>query len=91
MPAPALSSAATVTRSSAPTAWGAKTIKNKNPFSVKRVRLISGRNCNTLAKVGVPNYTDKQQREIIGRIAKCVELSGELSERHEENVILADA
>jgi len=46
---------------------------------------------NTLAKVGVPNYTDKQQREIIGRIAKCVELSGELSERHEENIILADA
>jgi len=28
----------------AQSAWGAKTIKNKNPFSVKRVRLISGRN-----------------------------------------------
>lgn len=26
------------------TAWGAKTIKNNNPFTVKRVRLISGRN-----------------------------------------------
>jgi len=25
-------------------AWGAKTIKNKNPFTVKKVRLISGRN-----------------------------------------------
>ncbi|MDD9884244.1 MAG: N-6 DNA methylase [Gammaproteobacteria bacterium] len=42
---------------------------------------------NTLVKVGIPNYTDKQQREIIGRIAKCVELSGELSARHEENII----
>lgn len=26
------------------TAWGAKTVKNKNPFSAKTVRLISGRN-----------------------------------------------
>ncbi|MDA8001797.1 MAG: hypothetical protein MPL62_10980 [Alphaproteobacteria bacterium] len=26
------------------TAWGAKTIKNRNPFNVKRARLISGRN-----------------------------------------------
>lgn len=26
------------------TAWGAKTIKSRNPFNVKRVRLISGRN-----------------------------------------------
>jgi hypothetical protein len=26
------------------TAWGAKTIKNKNPFAVSKVRLISGRN-----------------------------------------------
>lgn len=26
------------------TAWGAKTVKNKNPFSVSKVRLISGRN-----------------------------------------------
>jgi hypothetical protein len=26
------------------TAWGAKTVKNRNPFSVKKIRLISGRN-----------------------------------------------
>lgn len=25
-------------------AWGAKTVKNRNPFSAKRIRLISGRN-----------------------------------------------
>jgi len=42
---------------------------------------------NTLAKVGIPNYTDKQQRDIIDRITKCVELSRALSASHEANII----
>lgn len=44
---------------------------------------------NTLVKIGIPNYTDKQQRDIIDRITKCVELSGELSEMHEKNLTFA--
>ncbi len=40
------------------TAWGAKTVKNSNPFNAKRIRLISGRN-STIYSYGDTKITDE--------------------------------
>jgi len=39
-----------------------------------------------LSKVFVPNYSDREQHDIIQRVSECVELSGKLANLHEINI-----
>lgn len=49
------------------TAWGLKTVKNKNPSTVKKIRLISGRN-SPVFSYGDAKVTDRDENELGGKI-----------------------
>ncbi len=49
------------------TAWGAKTVKNKKPFTVKKVRLISGRN-SPVFSYGDEKVSGRPPDELGGKI-----------------------
>lgn len=49
------------------TAWGAKTVKNANPFTAKKVRLISGRN-SPVYSFGDKEVSECEPNELGGKI-----------------------
>ena len=49
------------------TAWGAKTVKNSKPSTVKKIRLISGRN-SPVYSFGDQKVTDRDENELGGKI-----------------------
>ena len=49
------------------TAWGLKTVKNNNPSTVKKIRLISGRN-SPVFSYGDVKVTDREENELGGKI-----------------------